>query len=364
MITTGLLSTILNPALGMLDVAGGIVPRAIDPVTLPTDERGHIFPIEWWYWTGHLATAAVGGRSDPFGFEVTVVRVGDPIFGVGLEILAFFSLIDIRRREYIAADRLAPIGSYGPTGHGFRVDLAPLEGETHTWTVESTPDETGHADYTLDFRTATCALDLRVSGGKPAVLHGDRGVIDFGGDLTMGYYSRTRLAATGTIHDGVAERPVTGDVWMDHQWGPPRFFGRRWKFFAIQLANGDDLVVYEIWRRGFPEPLATIGSRVDAAGTATAIDPEAITITDAGAPLPGGYPVHNRIVLSDTPRTELLVTPYFAGQERRPVRPHGLYPAWWEGACAVEGTIDGRTVSGRGFTELAGYNIALAGITE
>lgn len=364
MITTGLLSTILDPALGLFDVAGGIIPRAIDPVVLPADERVHLHPVEWWYLTGHLTTVAPDPEIDPFAFEVTVVRIGDPLLGVGLEMLAFFSVIDIRRRNYLAQDRLGPIAAYAPTAVGFRVDLDPPPGETSTWSLESTPDGTGHAVYALDFRTAAAGLQLTVSGGKPAVLHGSSGVMDFGGGLSMGYYSRTRIDATGTINDGFADRPVTGHVWMDHQWGPARFLGRRWKFFAIQLDNGEELIVYEIWRRGFPDPLAVIGSRIDAAGVATPIDPAAIVIADAGTPLPGGYPVHNRITLLDVPATELLVVPYFAEQERRAAHPHALYPAWWEGACAVEGTIGGTPVTGRAFTELAGYNVAIAGITH
>jgi predicted secreted hydrolase len=366
MITTGFLSPILDPALGLLDIAGGIIPRAIDPVVLPDDERAHTYPIEWWYLTGHLATTPTGPTSDPFGFEVTVVRVADPLLGVGLEMLAFFSLVDIRRRQYVAFDRTAGIDAYATTTDGFRVDLpAPADevGGT-TWSLESTPDPTDHATYALDFRTPTVGLQLTVDGGKPAVLHGDAGVIDFGGDFKMGYYSRTRIDATGTVNDGSGDRAVAGTVWMDHQWGPARFIGRRWKFFAIQLDTGDELIVYQIWRRGFPDPLATIGSRIDAAGVATPIDSSAITIVDAGAPLPGGYPVHNRITLGDTPATELLLVPYFADQERRAVHPHALYPAWWEGACTVEGTVGGSPVTGKAYTELAGWNVAIAGVTD
>ncbi len=366
MITTGFLSPILDPALGLLDVAGGIIPREIDPVVLPDDERAHTFPIEWWYLTGHLATTPAGPTADPFGFEVTVVRVADPVFGVGLEMLAFFALIDIRRRQYVACDRVAGISAYATTADGFRIDLPAPDDEAGrtTWSLESTPDLTGRATYVLDFRTPTIGLELAVTGGKPAVLHGDRGVIDFGGTLKMGYYSRTRIDAAGIVNDGTGGRSVAGTAWMDHQWGPARFIGRRWKFFAIQLDGGEELIVYQIWRRGIPTPLATIGSRIDAAGVATPIPSSAITITDAGAPLPGGYPVHNRIRLSDEPATELLVVPYFAAQERRAGHPHALYPAWWEGACAVEGTVGGAPTTGKAYTELAGWNVAIAGVTE
>ena len=338
---------------GLLDAAAGLVPVTLDPVTLPDDERSHLLPAEWWYLSGHLT--ATDGSARPYAFETTVVRLGDPFFGVGLGVFGYFALIDVRRRQYEAADRLVSSTAYAPTGDGFLFTLPPPAPETDDWTLQGSTDLGGIAHYHLDFRTPLRRLQLDATQAKPPVLHGTGGIVDFGGEHQMAYYSRTRLTASGTVFDGVDTRPVAGTVWMDHEWGPPRFLDRQWKFFGIQLDNGEDLFFFRVARRGSDTLLSRYGARIDGAGTTVVYDPALVEITDAQVPLPGGYPVNNRIRLTGGPGADLLVVPYVTHQERRARTPHAFYPPWWEGTCRVRGTFGGAAVQGKAFVELGGY---------
>ena len=51
------------------------------------------------------------------------------------------------------------------------------------------------------------------------LLHGEEGCIDFGPAGSSYYYSRPRMAATGTIEVGGEVLEVEGSAWFDHQWG-------------------------------------------------------------------------------------------------------------------------------------------------
>jgi predicted secreted hydrolase len=352
-----LVSLLIDTLGGVLDSLAGLVPYSLPPVVLPGDERWHTLPAEWWYLNGHLTTT--DGSNRTYGFETTVVRVGDPLFGVGLAMFGFFAVVDVRRRTYEGADRLVSPSAYAETVDGFTVALPPPPSESNDWTLTASTDGGGVTHYALDFRTALRELQLTADEVKSPVLHGTAGIVDFGGDHAMAYYSRTRLSATGTLHDGHDTRPVDGTVWMDHQWGPARFLDRQWKFFAVQLDGGEELFFFRVARRGSDTVLARYGAHVDGSGTATVYDPATVEITDPATPLPGGYPIINRIRLTGTTTADLLVTPYVANQIRRATQPHALYPPWWEGACRVTGTFAGTPVSGRAYVELGGYETQL-----
>ena len=351
-----LANLLIDAAGGVLDALAGLIPVALDPVSLPADERSHLLPAEWWYFNGHLT--ATDGSGMPYGFEATVVRLGDPVFGVGLAVFGYFALVDIRRRGYEAADRLVGTDAYAATTDGFLVTLPPTAPETDDWTLESVTTG-GSTTYALDFRTSLRRLTLAAAPGKPAVLHGTGGIVDLGGSAQMAYYSRPRLTATGTVNDGVDTRPVAGTVWMDHEWGQARFLDRQWKFFSIQLDDGDDLFFFRVARRGSDTQLSAYGARIDGGGTATVFDPATVEITDPNVPLPGGYPVHNRLRMTGATSADLLVVPYVTHQERRARQPSAFYPIWWEGACKVTGTFGGSAVQGRAFVELGGYETRL-----
>ena len=67
-----------------------LVPAAAAPVTFPRDHGAHLaVPVEWWYYTGHLADA----RGRTYGFQLTFFRVRDVH-------LAHFAWTDVSLRTF------------------------------------------------------------------------------------------------------------------------------------------------------------------------------------------------------------------------------------------------------------------------
>ena len=198
-------------------------PPDPQPVVLPGDDAPHDRLTEWWYDTGHLR-AADGRR---FGFELVVFRAERGGFPVSWA--SHLALTD----ETGGAFHYAQRSEIGP-----QVDRSPRDGDTaheYAFVVDGTAGSApwsmaggGGTDQLRAMATgdevggdpvAGFGLDLRLAARKPAVLHDGDGWIDFGPAGGSYYYSRTDMAATGTVTLGDETMAVEGDAWFDHQWG-------------------------------------------------------------------------------------------------------------------------------------------------
>jgi predicted secreted hydrolase len=133
----------------------------------PNDHYSHPnYKIEWWYYTGHLATES--GRR--YGYQVTFFRFGlrdrqsagneEPLF-TDLY-MAHFALSDIAARQFHFRERIN-------RGYAGKAGAAPERYEVWNegWKVEG--NEKGHRISINDRGTK---LNLRLVSLKPPVLHG------------------------------------------------------------------------------------------------------------------------------------------------------------------------------------------------
>ena len=125
-----------------------------------------------------------------------------------------------------------------------------------------------------------------------------------------------------------------------------------WDWFAVQLDDGQELMVYLLRRRdGAVDPFSA-GTLVAADGTARRLEVGDVRVeTLAHWTSPHSrvrYPA--RWALS-VPSAELRleITPRLADQELR------VGTRYWEGAVGVAGASGGRPVAGQGYVELVGY---------
>src|SRR5262249_48543771 len=103
------------------------------------------------------------------------------------------------------------------------------------------------------------AVSLAQHPEKPYALHGKgTGLIRQSLGGSSHYYSSTRMDASGTLRVGVKSLRITGQSWLDHQWGDyrddPRAFN--WDWFSCRFDDHSELMLYQFRDRTTGQPLA------------------------------------------------------------------------------------------------------------
>jgi predicted secreted hydrolase len=333
--------------------------RALEPraFSFPADHGPHPdFRTEWWYFTGNLATPA--GRR--FGFQLTFFRSAlapemperGSAWATRQAWLAHFTVTDVDGERFHSFERWSR-GAVGLAG----VETAPFRVWVEDWSAVAEPGRDGKV-FPLRLRASQgdVAIDLLLAQGKPPVLQGDRGLSRKGsapGNASF-YYSLPRMPASGTVRLGAESFDVLGAAWMDREWSTSSLGAGQvgWDWFALQLSDGSDLMLYQLRHAdGSPDP-ASSGSLVERDGTSRTLPLRAFTIepkADWQSPRSGArYPARWRVRIP-TEELDLTITPLLADQEL------DVSFRYWEGAVAIEGTRRGRAVRGRGYVEMTGY---------
>jgi predicted secreted hydrolase len=356
----------LVETLGGADTVG--YARALEPrpFVFPDDHGPHDdFRSEWWYFTGNL-DAADGRR---FGFQYTVFRgalapPGPDSTGAADETegwstrqvyLGHFALTDVAGRSFTEVERYTrgSAGLAGARANPFRVWL-------DDWELTGPTDPVG-ADpawpMTLSARDESIGLDLRLAPLKPVVLQGVDGLSQKGeepGNASF-YYSYTRLGAEGSVEVEGESVPVTGLAWLDREWSTSALSEGLvgWDWFALQLSDGRDLMVYQLRRESGEADPRSDGVLVAEDGTVRHLSVDDFSLSPTGrwsSPIDGAvYPSGWRVRVPEE-GLDLTVTPVLDDQEL------DVSFRYWEGAVDIEGTAGGRPVSGRGYVELTGYD--------
>ncbi len=334
----------------------------------PADHGPHPeFRTEWWYYTGHLR--ARDGRE--FGFQLTFFRTaltptpaprGSP-WAADQVYMAHFALTDVRAGRFLAFGRSGrgALGLAGARAEPFRVWV-------DDWTAAGDPAPplaAGHARpapgsartaMRLHAMEADAGIDLTLDTGRPPVFPGQRGWSRKGpepGNASF-YYSLTRMAARGAVQAGAERVEVEGQAWMDREWSSnalgPDLAG--WDWFALQLDDGRDLMLYRLRRPdGSPSPWSG-GILVEPDGGTRTLGAEdvRVDVTRAWTSPRSGvrYPAAWRLRWTAADLT-LDLAPRVANQEL------DVGVRYWEGAVTVAGAQAGRAVSGLGYVELVGY---------
>ncbi|WP_077000349.1 lipocalin family protein [Variovorax sp. KK3] len=306
---------------------------ALPPLNLPADEAPHGSAMEWWYYSGIL-DANAGQR---FGFHMVVFVAN----GLVKHTVMHAALTDLQSgKRYVSQTRTAgsPMTSI-PNGFDFRQD---------GW--QATASASAHA---LRATFDQAAVTLTLNNGGPLVAHrapGSEtpGLLDFGSSGISYYYSRPRLPTRGEIVIGGKPTPVRGEVWFDHQWGEFDVLSLGWNWFALQLADGSDLMLYELFDKN-GRSVVTAGTISDAKGSQPLEQGQAELVPGARWTSPKTnitYVVEWNIKL---PTGVLHVKPYLPDSEFD----SGGTTAnvYWEGPVKVSGSREGR-----GFLELSGYD--------
>ena len=328
--------------------ARALTPR---PFSFPLDHGPHpAFRTEWWYYTGNLSTAT--GRS--FGFQLTFFRIAlspDSVvrasaWATRQLYVAHFAVSDIAGGRFHAFSRSSreALELAGASASPFRVWL-------DDWSAEG-----DGSSARLRASEGDVAIDLQVSAAKPAVPQGDRGLSRKGaepGNASF-YYSFTRMPTRGVVRLGRETLDVTGQAWMDREWSTSALGSgvEGWDWFALQLDDGRELMVYLLRRRDGAIDSFSAGTLVAADGTARPLEAGDVRIeTLARWTSPRSrvrYPARWRLSVPSAD-LQLEIEPRLADQELI------VGTRYWEGAVAVSGSAGARPVAGQGYVELVGY---------
>lgn len=339
-------------------VRGGEWERAEVPRewNWPRDHGAHPeFKTEWWYFTGNLEDA--DGR--PLGYQLTFFRQGiqrEPRqtlsrWAVKDFYFAHFTVSDIRGGRFHAFERSdrGALGQSSASETGMNVRL-------RGWSVEVLAD----GSFRLRAKQDGVAIDFVAAPKKPPVLQGNRGLsqkADGAGNASH-YYSLTRMDTTGTLVLDGREIPVSGLSWCDREFSTSSLGDGQigWDWFGLQLGSGEEVMLYLLRHRDGTIDRNSSGTWVHPDGATTHLTREDFqvvpTATWTSPRTKGTYPSRWTVRIPKL-GVELTVIPRLADQE---LILHDLGNlAYWEGACTVAGTRDGRPVAGSGYTELTGY---------
>ena len=339
------------------------------PIELPRDDAPHDRLTEWWYYTGHLASA--DGRR--FGFEYVIFRAERGAFPTSW--VSHFAITDEANGRFFYGQRLEvgpgvdqADGSAEASAAGFDLAIRGIDPAQvavtprQPWTMTGSDgtDELGAAlapdEATAAGSPAGLGLGLDLVARKSAVLHDGDGWIDFGPAGGSYYYSRTAMTATGTVDVDGEMIDVTGTAWFDHQWGDfISVGGGGWDWFAVNLEDGTDLTLSLVRDVDGTYPLI-YGTIVDADGQTRHLDRAdfAVEVTarwaspSTGADYPAGWAIE-----LPSEGLSIRLTPTVAAQELDTRATTGV--VYWEGSQRVDATRRGVSIAGEAYVELTGY---------
>jgi predicted secreted hydrolase len=320
----------------------------LPPIRLPQDEAAHKDLTEWWYYTGHLNATDVHGKARHYGFELVVFQLlrsdFPPVYA------SHFAISDVTRGEFhydqrrvIEPNAVIPNGT---STKGINVSVGDR-------TIQGLNGHDQLAAWMKDY-----TMQLNLTGLKAPTFHNGNGLITLGLGGFSYYYSRTRMAVAGTLIDHNQALQVTGQAWMDHQWGNFLAPGiGSWDWYSIQLNNKTEMMIYVI-RDARGKALTTYLSYIDANDVDHLISASAINATalshwtslKTGITYPSGWQL--RIKDSQLQATLTLI-PQLKDQELVVTQSTGN--VYWEGTVNIDGQLGGKNISGEGYVELTGY---------
>jgi predicted secreted hydrolase len=322
--------------------------------TFPRDHGSHPeFKLEWWYYTGNLRSA----DGHEFGYELTFFRTGMDRFFENASAwhirdlyMAHFAVTDITDKKFYYFEKLSRAGP-GISG----ADIGTLNVWNQSWSARLE----GNAMKLLA-NAGEVAIELSLDSKKRPALHGANGISQKaeGAGHASHYYSMTRLGTNGKLRIGAKTIQVSGESWMDHEFGTNQLTENQagWDWFSIQLDNGTDLMLYRLRNRdGSLDPYSS-GTVIDQNSKTQPLRFAEFVATPGrqwkSAKTGASYPIEWTIALPGR-GTELQLVPSVDNQELVTTRSTGI--AYWEGAVQISGTWEGKPVKGKGYLELTGY---------
>jgi predicted secreted hydrolase len=306
-------------------------PYHLGELSFPKDEGKHaasqwpLTMIEWHALYAHLR-GDDGSRYLLFTTFVSYDPIEPLLQGKFPHMIS--TLIDVGGKRTYSHRSMARLKQYA-AGHA---DMESEKGDYFRWKGMEKPFQyalhVAWKDSQVDY-----SADLDLSMLKPPLAVNGTGYIKLPkGD--SGYYSQTRLQATGQLAiDGVRKK-LSGVQWVDRQWlgasFAPDMAQRRYSYewWALHLDNNEEAILFRIWDLRSQTVAMSLLEINHSDGTREHVVQFALTDQPSGWRL-----------VARNPAWDLTIKPVFPGQRV------------WQ-TCDVSGAIQGKSAKGLAVAEL------------
>lgn len=313
-------------------------------VSFPVDEGRHDKEIEeWWYTSGHLVGQTTGKQ-----YSYMICYFYYPIGSAsGFRILYFsdddneLNYNDMQLLNYtvLATDKLDIL-------------VKKFDGNTEYWKNKYDGKELVPFEYNINAQSQVVSLDLAYKSNKPPLILGEGGYILISASHYTYYYSQTGVNVTGSItYNGITEN-ITGTSWIDRQYGNfnPATDGLEYECLGIQLSNNMDIMIWNVFTAKDKIPddkrFKIFAAYVNDHTQYTGSDFKLKRLEFSYSPDKQKCYAKKWQLTSSKNNIDLIITSLFSDSEvNLPVR-------FYEGTTSITGTVNGRSVTGKGFAEL------------
>jgi predicted secreted hydrolase len=292
-------------------------------VHLPADQAAHpSAAVEWWYTVGHLRS-----YGHEYGYEVALTSSGR------IDI----AITDVTAGKYYSRE-------FPFNANQISMSSATLDVRTPTATLSGPMNA-----MQLTGSVPEGSLDLHLDARGRVMYDNGTGLFPFLGSTSY-YYSLPSLRTSGTLTLNGKTSTVTGESWLDRQWGSNWDWTQltKWTWMAIQLSNGESINLWDMFTKRGEQQWATVLHR-DGSESVVSVSPLAqdardfVTSRVSGQRYAGTWTVvipglDTRLTVADSP---LL-------QELNPYTPHN------EAAATVGGVYQGGPMTGKAYVEQFG----------
>jgi predicted secreted hydrolase len=210
-------------------------------IYFPQDEGRHpAEPTEWWYTNAFLMGSTTGKE-----YSIMLSYFYYPAFG--FDGFRIFNLADESTGLFFT-ETLPCVYPMMAQDH-LNIQAQVYLGGSEQWITRQ--DGQGNLipfEYQLNAQSESGSINLTYSALKRPLMINDSGFVYQGAEGYSYYYSLTSLDVEGTITlNGITE-PVTGNAWIDRQYGTFNpSIGEQYEWFSLQLSNGMDLNIWELF---------------------------------------------------------------------------------------------------------------------
>lgn len=209
-------------------------------------------------------------------------------------------------------------------------------GDSHAMSVQAT---TPWGSFNLNQQVTGPALNYVGSGVWPML------------GATQNEFAYPHILTTGTVTLEGQMQQVSGESWLDRQWGGLPATRFRWTWMDISLSTGDHLAIWDVVgstrENAFVTVLHPDGSYELAAVKPLAEDADQIWVSPSSG---NSYPTRWRV---EIPSLKAVLGVTYTGPQNQELNSSG-FPSRMEITAAVTGTYESQPVVGKTYVEMVG----------